>query len=44
LREALRRATFDTTRVYEEGDVARLAAELLTPPKIGTFGAEGSSV
>jgi hypothetical protein len=44
LRESLRRATFDATRVYEEGDVARFAAELLTPPKIGTFGAEGSSV
>lgn len=44
LREALRRATLDTTRVYEEGDVARLAAQLLAPPQIGTFGVQESSV
>ena len=35
LREALRRAMLDTTRVYEEGDVARLAAQLLSPPAPG---------
>ena len=43
LREALHRATLDTTRVYDEGDVARLAAELLTPPQFGTFEMQGSS-
>jgi hypothetical protein len=44
LREALQKATKDPTSLYEAGDVARFAAELLTPPKIGTFGVPGSSV
>lgn len=44
LPEALRRATLDTTRVYEDGDVARFAAQLLTAPQNGTFAGPGSSV
>lgn len=37
LREALRHATLDSTRVYEDGDVARRAAELLTPMRIARW-------
>jgi hypothetical protein len=31
LREALQRTTLDTTKVYEDGDIAELAARLLGP-------------
>jgi hypothetical protein len=43
LREALERAQGDTARVYEDGDIARLATQLLDPAKRAAISREGSA-
>lgn len=43
LREALERAKLDTARVYEDGDIARLATQLLDPAKRAAISREGSA-
>ena len=43
LRDALEKAKLDTARVYEDGDIARLATQLLDPAQRVAISREGSA-